>query len=81
MQRFGIAVSGSILVSASIFGALAPARAQTYPVCLAGGDTDTPRCDYATLEQCKAAASGIGYCITIAGSSSGSSAAARPKRR
>jgi hypothetical protein len=52
----------ALLASASVFAIVTPAGAVTYPVCLAGGETDTLRCDYASLEQCRAAASGIGYC-------------------
>lgn len=66
MRRTDIALA-ALLVSGSILGAVTPASAETYPVCLVGGDTDSPRCDYATLEQCRAAASGIGYCVTSPG--------------
>lgn len=40
------------------------AGAATYPVCLAGGQNNANRCDYANLEQCQATASGgLGYCV------------------
>ena len=52
----------ALLTSASVFGVATPASAVTYPVCLAGGEADALRCDYTSLEQCQAAASGIGYC-------------------
>jgi hypothetical protein len=50
---------------ASILGAAAPASAESYPVCLAGGESNSLRCEYANLEQCRATASGgLGYCVT-----------------
>lgn len=54
----------ALLTSAGIFGIVTPASAVTYPVCLAGGEAGTFQCDYTSLEQCRAAASGIGYCAT-----------------
>jgi hypothetical protein len=49
---------GSILIAA------APARAESYPVCLAGGENNALQCEYANLEQCRATASGgLGYCV------------------
>jgi hypothetical protein len=63
MRRTLIAMT-ALLASTSIFNPAAPARAQTYPVCLVSGDEDGMRCDYATLDQCRATASGIaGYCV------------------
>jgi hypothetical protein len=44
-------------------GIATPASAVTYPFCVAGGVTDTPRCDYANMAQCQASASGTGYCV------------------
>ncbi|WP_079565439.1 DUF3551 domain-containing protein [Bradyrhizobium erythrophlei] len=42
-------------------GATPPARAETYPVCLDGGfDSGSLHCDFSTIEQCRATASGIG---------------------
>jgi len=42
-------------------GATSPARAETYPICLDGGfDSGSLHCDFSTLEQCRATASGIG---------------------
>ena len=39
----------------------APARAQTYPVCMVGGyDIGNAHCDFSTYDQCRATASGIG---------------------
>jgi hypothetical protein len=64
MQRSLIALA-TLLAAASIYGAATPARAETYPVCLAGGSANTVECDYANLAQCQATASGgLGYCIT-----------------
>jgi hypothetical protein len=64
MRRVLIAMA-ALLASASIFSLAAPATAQTYPVCLAGGsDEDGMRCDYTSFDQCRATASGIGgYCV------------------
>jgi len=54
----------AFLTLASIFIAAAPARAESYPVCLAGGENNASQCEYANLEQCRATASGgLGYCV------------------
>jgi hypothetical protein len=43
------------------FAVGAPARAQTYPVCMTGGyDIGNAHCDFSTYDQCRATASGIG---------------------
>ena len=60
--RRNLLTLAALLSSASVFGVATPASAVTYPVCLAGGEAATLQCDYASLEQCQAAASGIGYC-------------------
>jgi hypothetical protein len=40
-----------------------PAKAESYPVCLAGGSSDQTQCDFVSLAQCRATASGgLGYC-------------------
>jgi hypothetical protein len=58
----------TLLTSACIYGATAPARAEGYPVCLAGGSANSLECNYATLAQCQAtAAGGLGYCVTSPG--------------
>ena len=63
MRRFLI-VLAPLLASACILGAATPAAAETYPICLAGGTADALLCDYASLEQCRATASGAGgYCV------------------
>jgi hypothetical protein len=63
MRRFFIALA-ALLTSTGIFSVATPASADSYPVCLACGSTDALRCDYATLEQCRATASGgLGYCV------------------
>jgi hypothetical protein len=45
-----------------MFDAVSPARAEiNYPFCLGGqGDSKAALCDYSTLEQCQASASGTG---------------------
>ena len=54
----------ALLTLASIFIAAAPARAESNPFCLAGGEDNALRCEYATLEQCRATESGgLGYCV------------------
>jgi hypothetical protein len=63
MQRVRLSLA-ALLTSASAFGVATPASAVTYPVCLAGGEAATLQCDYTSLQQCRAAASGIGYCAT-----------------
>jgi hypothetical protein len=41
-----------------------PARAASYPVCLAAGSDNALRCNYASFEECRATASGgLGYCV------------------
>jgi hypothetical protein len=61
-------ILASLLVSVCIYGATAPARAEAYPVCLAGGSANTIECGYATLAQCEAsAAGGLGYCVASPG--------------
>jgi hypothetical protein len=62
MRRILLALA-VLLISASIFGVATPASAVTYPFCVAGGVTDTPRCDYENMAQCQASASGTGYCV------------------
>jgi hypothetical protein len=38
--------------------------AQSYPVCLAGAEDNALRCEYTSLNQCRATASGgLGYCV------------------
>jgi hypothetical protein len=67
MRRVPILLA-TLLTSLCIYGATAPARAEGYPVCLAGGSANTVECDYATLAQCEAtAAGGLGYCIASPG--------------
>jgi hypothetical protein len=54
----------ALMTLASIFIAAAPARAEAYPVCLAGGENNALQCEYATLGQCRVTASGgLGYCV------------------
>src|SRR6516165_2584736 len=54
----------ALLTLASIFIAAVPARAESNPFCLAGGEDNALRCEYTTLEQCRATASGgLGYCV------------------
>jgi Protein of unknown function (DUF3551) len=53
----------AFLTLAGIFVVATPARAEA-SVCLAGDDNE-PQCNYTSLEQCRAAASGgLGYCVT-----------------
>ena len=67
MPRF-LAILAPFLALTCIYGAAAPARAEAYPVCLAGGSANTLECDYATLAQCEATATGgLGYCVTSPG--------------
>jgi hypothetical protein len=41
-----------------------PSVAGSYPICLTGGDPNSSRCDFSSLEQCQASASGgLGYCV------------------
>jgi hypothetical protein len=52
----------AFLAMTSVFVAAKPASAQSYSVCLTGDENGT-RCDFASLAQCQATASGgLGYC-------------------
>ena len=52
----------AFLALASVFISAKPASAQSYSVCLAGDDNGT-RCDFTSVAQCQATASGgLGYC-------------------
>jgi hypothetical protein len=51
-------ILASLRASVCIYGATGPARAEAYPVCLAGGSVNTIECGYATLAQCEASAAG-----------------------
>jgi hypothetical protein len=54
----------ALLALASVFIAAPPARAESYPVCLAGGENNALQCEYSNLEQCRVTASGgLGYCV------------------
>ncbi|WP_196237362.1 DUF3551 domain-containing protein [Bradyrhizobium elkanii] len=54
----------ALLATASISGHTTSAKAESYPVCLTGGNNNALRCDYTNVEQCDAAASGgLGYCV------------------
>jgi hypothetical protein len=53
----------AIVASVGVLDAASQARAEIdYPYCLVTGGYEG-RCDYSTLEQCKASAAG-GYCVT-----------------
>ena len=41
-----------------------PSIAGSYPICLTGGEANSLRCEFSSLEQCQASApGGLGYCI------------------
>jgi hypothetical protein len=62
MRRYLI-ILAPLLASACMFSATSPARAEGYPVCLTGGGNDMVQCDFASLAQCQATASGgLGSC-------------------
>lgn len=70
-------IGGNKMQKALIFPALAalclttgslelttPSIAGAYPICLTGGDSNTLRCEFSSLEQCRASASGgLGSCV------------------
>ncbi len=61
------------LALASACIAAAPAKAKAYPVCLTGGEDNAMQCEFATLGQCRATASGgLGYCVVNPAYASGS---------
>jgi hypothetical protein len=63
MRRTPIA-SIVLIGSVSVVNLATPARAASYPVCLAGGSNNALRCNYANFEECRASASGgLGYCV------------------
>jgi hypothetical protein len=67
MRRF-LTILAPLLTSACIYGAATPAHAEAHSFCLTGGSENALQCDYATLAQCQATASGgLGYCVTIPG--------------
>jgi hypothetical protein len=50
--------------SVSVLNLATPARAVSYPVCLAGGSDNTLRCNYPSFEECRASAfGGLGNCV------------------
>jgi hypothetical protein len=68
MFKFAIAEAippgAPFIVLVSALGLATPARAASYPVCLAGGSNNALRCNYANFEECRASASGgLGYCV------------------
>jgi hypothetical protein len=68
-MRRSIVALGALIAAAGIFQMPTPAKANIdYPFCRAGkgeGGYGTARCDYSTLEQCQATASGLGgFCVT-----------------
>lgn len=65
MRRATLAFAFLLVAAAATFGGATKASADTYPVCLAGGDENSLRCDYANIEECRTAASGgLRYCVT-----------------
>jgi hypothetical protein len=51
----------ALVASIGAVAAGAPARAETYPVCMINGyDIGGLHCDFSTYDQCRATASGIG---------------------
>ena len=61
MRRTPIALI-VLFSSVSVLNLATPAASS--PVCLAGGSDNSMRCDYVSLEQCRASASGgVGYCV------------------
>jgi Protein of unknown function (DUF3551) len=59
-RSFIIAAMVSISTVTLATAASAPALAQSYPFCLLGNEAVGSECDFTTLEQCRATASGIG---------------------
>ena len=60
-MRWHLPAFAALFSTIFTLGAVAPARAETYPVCLFGGyDSGSSHCDFSNLEQCRATASGIG---------------------
>ena len=62
MQR-GLFLSAAVLALAGVFDCVTSSSAQSYPVCLNGGSDNSMRCDFSSMQQCRATASGgLGYC-------------------
>jgi hypothetical protein len=81
MQRY-LYVLAPLLASACMFSTATPARAEGYPVCLTGGGNDTVQCDFASLAQCQATASGgLGSCSANPGYASTAYASYRGGRK
>src|ERR1700744_5649373 len=63
MQQLSKSVK-AFFIAANSFAVVCPASAESYPVCLAGAETNSMRCEFASAEQCRASASGgMGYCV------------------
>jgi hypothetical protein len=81
MRRF-LLVLAPILTSACMFNVATPAHAERYPVCLTGGGNDEVECDFTSLAQCQATASGgLGSCSTNSGYASRAFASYRGTRK
>jgi hypothetical protein len=65
MQKALIIPALTVLcTSTGLVGLTTLSIAGSYPICLTGGDSNTLRCEFSSLEQCQASASGgLGYCI------------------
>jgi hypothetical protein len=74
MRRL-VLIAAAVLTSLGSFRMVSPARAEIYyPVCLAGqADDKAVQCEFTSLDQCRASASGTGgSCFTNPETNSGS---------
>jgi hypothetical protein len=54
----------TVFLAASAPAEVALASGEPDPVCLAGGDSNSLRCEFASFGQCRATAfGGLGYCV------------------
>jgi hypothetical protein len=57
-----LAIAGFVLVGATVQNPAPAAAAPIYPWCMQPSAPWGPDCYYATIEQCRAAASAVGFC-------------------
>ena len=64
-MRCGLFLPAVLLVVWTAVDSTTLAHAQSDSVCLSDGSDNSLRCDYSSMEQCRATASGgLGYCVS-----------------
>src|SRR5215468_1568636 len=63
-EMLRVLAAPALFASTIILNVATSTSAQSYPVCLVGAEDSALRCDYTSLNQCRATASGgLGYCV------------------